>query len=199
MVKLGAASTTAADRITVPETIVAQTLSTSALLNTTGVFYGLTVTPVDYEIKPASETRPAYMTKRGWRLPLTVGAGQRLVDNPEMAGGMVLMQTITPSISQAACTASSLTRYGFLLDPFMRGSDQATFDTNADGVFTAADDVTAAGVFLVGSGPASMLRVLLKNKYLIAQARTGVNQNPWVQTQFSSSKRYWRQIVSQPN
>lgn len=199
MVKLGAVSTTAADRITVPETIVAQALSSSALTGTTGLFYGLTVTPVDYEVQPATETRPAYMTKRGWRLPLTVGSGQRLVDNPEMAGGMVLMQTVTPSISQAACTASSLTRYGFLLDPFMMGSDQATFDTNADGVFTATDNVTAAGVLLIGSGPATIMRVPLKNKYLIAQARTGAKQNAWAQTQFNSAKRYWRQIISQPN
>jgi type IV pilus assembly protein PilY1 len=199
MVKLGAASTVATDRITVPETIVAQALSSSALTGTTGLFYGLTVTPVDYQIQLATETRPAYMTKRGWRLPLTVGSGQRLVDNPEMAGGMVLMQTVTPSISQAACTASSLTRYGFLLDPFMMGSTQPTFDTNADGVFTAADNATAAGVLLIGSGPATILRVPLQNKYLIAQARTGVKQNPWLQTQFNSSKRYWRQIISQPN
>lgn len=199
MVKLGAASTVATDRITQPETIVAQALSSDHLTGTTGLFYGMTVIPVDYEIKPATETRPAYMTKRGWRLPLTVGAGQRLIDNPEMAGGMVLMQTATPLISTASCTASSIARYGFLLDPFMMGSDQPTFDTNADGVFTAADNATAVGVLLIGSGPATIMRVPLKNKYLIAQARTGVKQNPWLQTQFNSSKRYWRQIISQPN
>ena len=206
MVKLGAASTLVADtdtlnigRITHPETIVAQALSADHLTGTTGLFYGLTVTPVDYEIKLATETRPAYMTKRGWRLPLTVGAGQRLVDNPEMAGGMVLMQTITPLISTASCTASSLTRYGFLLDPFMSGTNQTTFDTNADGLFTAADNVTAAGVLLIGSGPATMLRLQSKNKYLIAQARTGVTKPPLTQPPFSSSKRYWRQIISQPN
>ena len=206
MVKLGAASTLVADtdtlnigRITHPETIVAQALSADHLTGTTGLFYGLTVTPVDYEIKLATETRPAYMTKRGWRLPLTVGAGQRLVDNPEMAGGMVLMQTITPLISTASCTASSLTRYGFLLDPFMSGTNQTTFDTNADGLFTAADNVTAAGVLLIGSGPATMLRLQSKNKYLIAQARTGLTKPPLTQPPFSSSKRYWRQIISQPN
>lgn len=199
MVKLGATSTDAATRITVPETIVAQALSSTALTGTTGTFYGLTVTPVDYEVKSVTETRPAYMTKRGWRLPLTVGSGQRLIDNPEMAGGLAFMQTVTPSSTQAACTSSSVTRYGFLLDPFMKGAEQATFDTNADGVFTSTDQVTVSGVLLVGSGPATMVREFGKNKFRMTQARTGLNQNSLAQGGANLAKRYWRQVVAQPN
>lgn len=196
MVNLGAASSTAADRITQQATIVPQAFSSLALTNTTGIFYGLTVTPVDYAIKPTTETRPAYMTKRGWRLPLTIGSGQRLVDNPEMAGGMVFMQTVTPSSNQAACIASNLTRYGFMLDPFMKKIEQAAFDTNADNAFSSVDQITAAGVLLVGSGPATIQRESMKNRFRLSQARTGLGQNPVTQGGQLMAKRYWRQVNS---
>ena len=184
-VKLGEASTTAADRVTDAATIVAQALTSSALTDTTGTFYGLTVTPVDYA------------TKRGWRLPLTIGSGQRLVDDPEMAGGLVFMQTMTPSAALAGCTVSNVTRFGFLLDPFMKAIEQPTFDTNGDAVFSSGDKKLAAAAMLTGSGPATMVREAGKNRYRLTQART--NNNPIGQGVPSVSKRYWRQIVSPPN
>ena len=157
------------------------------LTGTTGTFYGLTVTPVDYQ------------TQRGWRLPLTIALGQRLVDKPEMAGGLVFMQTVIPSAVLAGCTASSVARYGFLLDPFMKAIEQPAFDTDADNVFTTADKKTASAVLLTGSGPATMVREFGKNKFRMAQARTGTTQIPLNQGLANNSKRYWRQVMTPPN
>lgn len=186
-VPLGATSTTAADRVTDAASIVAQALTSSALTDTTGTFYGLTVTPVDFA------------SKRGWRLPLTIGSGQRLVDDPEMAGGLVFMQTMTPSAALAGCTVSSVTRFGFLLDPFMKAIEQATFDTNGDAVFSADDKLLAVATMLTGSGPATMVREAGKNRYRMTQARPNGNGNPISRGMSGVSQRYWRQIVSPPN
>lgn len=185
-VVVGAPSTTAVDRVTASSTIVSQSLTSTAISGTTGTYYGLNVTPVDYG------------TKRGWRLPLTIGSGQRLVDDAEMAGGLVFMQTMTPSIAQAACTASNVTRYGLLLDPFMKDIEQPSFDTNADNIFTSSDKKLASAVLLTGSGPATMVRESGKNKFRIVQARTGNNPNPLIQGGANSTKRYWQQIIMPP-
>lgn len=185
-VALGKESTTAANRVTAESTIVAQVLTSTPLANTAGTFYGLAVTPVDFQ------------SKRGWRIPLTIGAGQRLVDAPEMAGGLVFMQTVTPSVALAGCTASNVARYGFLLDPFMKGIEQPTFDTNADDAFSSADQKTASAVLLTGSGHATVVREFGKNKFRLAQSRTGTSQNPLSQGVVNTIKRYWRQVITQP-
>jgi type IV pilus assembly protein PilY1 len=184
-VALGLESTTATDRVTVQTSIVAQALTSTALTGTTGTYYGLAVVPVDYQ------------SMRGWRLPLTIGSGQRLVDDPEMAGGLVFMQTVTPSVALASCTASSLARYGFLLDPFMKEIEQPTFDTDGDNAFSSTDKKTASAVLLVGSGPATMVREFGKNKFRMAQART--DKNPLSQAGANTAKRYWRQVITQPD
>lgn len=183
-VTVGGTSTTASARVTDAGTVVPQALTTSALTGTTGgTFYGLTVTPVDYA------------TKRGWRLPLSIGSGQRLVDDPEMASGLVFMQSITPSVALASCTSSNVARYGFLLDPFMKAIEQPIFDTNADTLFTSLDGLTASAVLLTGNGPATVVRRTGDNKTVILQ--TGA---PPVTTQSNRNitKRYWRQIIMQP-
>jgi type IV pilus assembly protein PilY1 len=182
-VPLGAASATASDRVTDNSTIVAQAFSNTAAGGTAGAYYGLIVTPVDYA------------SKRGWRLPLTLASGQRLVDEPEISVGRVFMQTVSPAAAVASCSASSLVRHGLALDPFMNAISSPTFDTTGDNLIDTADNMFAVAVRLNSNGPASVVRKYGTSKSLLLGAGSGGLE---FQGGSSSSKRYWRQIVNQP-
>lgn len=75
-----------------------------------------------------------YSTKRGWYLPLRIGAGERLINEPQIRFDGVLMQTVRPLNNSSDCTGSKVTRQGYLLDPFMSGAARLPFDGNADGI-----------------------------------------------------------------
>jgi type IV pilus assembly protein PilY1 len=194
-VALGATSTTATERVTDATTIVAQAFTPSPLPDTPGgIFYGLTVTPVDYG------------TKRGWRLPLTMATGQRLVDDPEILVGRVFMQTVSPTAAVASCSASSLLRHGVVLDPFMSGAPTPTFDTNDDGWINSEDNVnkvTAVAVQLTTTGSVTAVRKAGTNKARLlgadASGAAGGGGGTGFQGDTHTAKRYWRQIVTQPN
>jgi type IV pilus assembly protein PilY1 len=207
-VAIGATSTTASERVTTASTIVAQAFTTSALTGTTGgTFFGLTVVGVDYA------------TKRGWRLPLTMATGQRLVDDPEILVGRVFMQTVSPATTVASCSASNLVRHGLVLDPFMSGVTAPTFDTNNDGLINVNDSATAVAVQLKTNGAVTAVRKAGTNKSRLLGAGLGGPggggtggtggggtgdpvikdpNNPDFQGGSNTSKRYWRQIVTQP-
>ncbi|SFU66898.1 type IV pilus assembly protein PilY1 [Polaromonas sp. YR568] len=180
-VLLGAASTTATDRVTDASTMVAQAFTPLPLPGTTGTFYGLTVTPVDYH------------TKRGWRLPLTMSQGQRLVNAPEMTNGRVSMQTVTPSLP--TCAAPSLLRHEMSLAPFMKAIEQPTFDTNGDTVITSADVLTAVAASTSNNGPLTWVRNTKGGVTSLDASGKGIEQSPFGRV----AKRYWRQVIAQPN
>lgn len=84
--------------------------------------------------------------KRGWRLRLTIQPGQRLIDDPTLAKGRVIFDTLVPIASGPACTRAGARAYTFVLDPFTGGAaaDGPTLDTDGDGRFTVADNPAAA-------------------------------------------------------
>lgn len=167
--------------------IVSQSLTANPLANTSGTFYGLSVTPLNYA------------RDRGWRLPLTIASGQRMVDAPEVIGGLVFMQTMSPNDVVDSCSAASVLRHGFLLDPFMNSITQNRFDTNGNGLFDAADALTASTVELSGSGPATVVREQGKNRYHLIQARTNTKENPPGQGLAGNIKRNWRLLLNVGN
>lgn len=179
-VPVDTASTTESDRIVDQSTIIAQALTSSALTDTTGTFYGLIVTPVDYA------------NNRGWRIPLTIDLGQRLVDEAEMTEEMVFMQTMAPSVASSGCSPATIKRYGFLIDPFMKKIEEAKFDTNGDNLFNSSDKNTASVVDL---GDSLAVPVMKGGEMLFVQQ--GNKTNPAAR-RGHGVKRYWRQIVTPP-
>lgn len=182
-VALGATSSSAADVIADDTTIVAQAFVNTPVAGATGTYYNLTVTPVDYD------------TKRGWRLPLTLTTGQRLVDDPEISVGRVFMQTVAPSTALASCAASSLIRHGIALDPFMNAIQSPTFDTNGDGLINTTDTLLSVAVQLNANGPSTVVRRSGTNRSLLLTAGGAGGQFQGVAT---TTRRYWRQIITAP-
>jgi type IV pilus assembly protein PilY1 len=187
-VAIGATSSQSTDRVTEASSIVNQSLTNVALSDTTGLFYGLNVTTVDYE------------TKRGWRLPLSIAPGQRLVDDPEISIGRVMMQTVTP-VNSTSCQNNYMRRHAFVLDPFMNAIVKPTFDTNADRSFNASDKLTAVSIELNINGPASVVHVVGTSESGLVGGRVGGGGNnelndisPKFQGSSRSVKRDWRQI-----
>lgn len=82
-----------------------------------------------------------FATKRGWRLPLTLRAGQRMIYDPLFVSTLVSFKTIVPGAAVQTCTASSGVGFTYLLDPFSgsAGTGGQLFDTNNDGVIDSND------------------------------------------------------------
>lgn len=184
-IKIGNVSSVATDRVTSATTIVTQTVGTAALTGTTGgEFWRLNVTPVDYA------------TKRGWRIPLQMQSRQRVIDDPELILGRMLVQAVTPTESVDSCLAASAYRYMFSLDPFMSGTGtQPTFDTNGDGSLTVSDNPNALVVKLEGEGPATTVRVQGKDDGLILGTGDKVRK---FKGEPNTARRYWNRIVVAP-
>lgn len=121
-VVVGSGPGASTDVLTDSTSLVTQNVVTTPLADSVGgVYRKLTVNSVDYK------------TKRGWRLPLVIGEGERLIDEPQMRFDAVFMQTVTPANVEDDCQAAKLIRRGYMLDPFMSGDSPAPFDGNADG------------------------------------------------------------------
>ncbi|QJC56709.1 Type IV pilus biogenesis factor PilY1 [Polaromonas vacuolata] len=180
-VAIGATSIQSADRVTEASSIVNQSLSNTALSDTNGVFYGLMVTPVDYA------------TKRGWRLPLSIAPGQRLVDDPEVSIGRVMMQTVTP-VNSISCQNNYMRRHAFVLDPFMNAIVKPTFDTNADHFINATDSLTAVSIELNINGPATVVHMLGTSESGLVGSGVGSATSQKFQGNSRSAKRDWRQL-----
>jgi type IV pilus assembly protein PilY1 len=180
-VAIGATSSQSADRIKEASSIVSQSLSDQALSDTTGVFNGLNVKTVDYA------------TKRGWRLPLSIAPGQRLVDDPEVSIGRVMMQTVTP-VDSDSCQNNYMRRHAFVLDPFMNVIVKPTFDTNADSFINASDSLTAVSIELNINGPASVVHMLGTSESGLVGSGIGTATNQKFQGNSRSEKRDWRQL-----
>ena len=180
---VGGGAGTSADVLTNSTSLVTQNIVTTPLAGTDGATYRqLNITPVDYK------------TKRGWRLPLVVGAGERLLDEPQVRVGSVFMQTLTPTAVDDECDAAMFVRRGYVLDPFMSGLARAPFDANADGTFESN---------IVDLGGSGEHQIVLQPP--AGSDRTGVILGPGnepprpVNLGVDSIKRHWRQIVTPPN
>ncbi|KAF5304606.1 hypothetical protein FQA39_LY18994 [Lamprigera yunnana] len=106
---------------------------------------------VDGSTAKLNSTPVDYKTKRGWRLALVIGAGERMVDEPQVRYGNVLMQTVTPASAADPCEAAEMVRRAYMLDPFMSGERPPPFDGDADG------NPESNNVDLEGTGPSTTL------------------------------------------
>lgn len=138
-VRIGDNSSTPTGIITGTVSLVLQTITNTITVVTggeTSTFFTLTSNPVDYG------------TARGWRMPLTIQPGQRLVFDPQVSSGRAFFETLVPGVAAASCIPSnSGVGYNFVIDPLTgaAGLGGATFDTNGDGVINGADNPQAVG------------------------------------------------------
>lgn len=182
-VAIGASSSSAADRVSNNNLIIAQAFDAAPRVTDEATFFELTVTPVDYG------------TNRGWRLPLTIGAGQRLVDDPEISVGRVFMQTVAPIGAASSCSGVSVERAGFALDPFMNSISKSTLDTNSNDAINTGDRLRTVGLLLNDNGPSSLVRRAGRNRALILSSG---GQSVEFEGAADAVRRYWRHIVTQP-
>jgi type IV pilus assembly protein PilY1 len=139
-----------------------------------------------------------YATKRGWRMPLSIQSGQRLIYDPQVALGRAFFETIVPGSAVLSCDASSGTGYSFVLDPLTgaAGTDGPTFDTNGDGVINGSDSSTAVifqtdadggdGIVTKSGGRQTGVSISTTSSKLFAGDRNSV-------------RRSWRQLFNAPN
>ncbi|MCK9514484.1 MAG: PilC/PilY family type IV pilus protein [Ottowia sp.] len=182
-VPIGTGPGTASDIINDSDTLVTQTINTTPLADGEGVYRQLIETPVDYK------------TKRGWRLPLTIAAGERVIDDPQPIFDRILMQTITLTNIEDECQSAATLRRAYVLDPFMSGTKQAPFDGNSDTIMEShIVDLTSADPTKGGARKAVMLRPSNGD-------RRAVILEGGIKIHFGTDniRRYWREIVSPPN
>lgn len=181
-VKIGTGPGTAADALADSSLLVTQTTVVDPLSSDGLVYRKLTISPVDYA------------SKRGWRLPLVIADGERMVDEPEIRFGTVFMQSLTPTNTSDDCQSAQLIRRGYLLDPFMSGKGQPPFNVlDADG--------NSVGAYIVD------LKSPGKNTILVHSTQSpktgiikGAERDAGINVNFGDNliRRYWRQIVSPP-
>ncbi|MES2412333.1 MAG: PilC/PilY family type IV pilus protein [Pseudomonadota bacterium] len=198
---VGVTSATPSLIISGTSTLVLQTLTTIVSVTTSTP----TATQTDYGV---SSNEVDYSTKMGWRLPLTLQAGQRLVYDLQFVGPALSVETIVPGASVATCSASSGVSPKFVLDPFTGGPlGRPVFDTNNDGVIDNKDNANVVGfqtsadgqsaiIFKGGTGGATGVAGT-------SSGTTGYYVNTTGSKLFnvggsSSVRRSWKQIFSPP-
>lgn len=134
-VAVGGGPGTVADTVTSLALLSTQKAVVDPIPNSVGATYRrLLVAAVDYK------------TQRGWRLPLVIAEGERSIDQPQVRFDSVLMQTVTPTDVDDDCQAAKLIRRGYLLDPFMSGTQAPPFDGDANGTTEShIVDLTGSG------------------------------------------------------
>lgn len=142
------------------------------------VFRSFDLSPVDYS------------TKRGWYMPLTLTAGERVIDTPQLVSTMVYMQTVSPSSSEDDCTAGALDRRGYMLDPFMSGKVPQAFASVAGGTLDSS---------IVDLGDSGKTWILVRPDL---QGGVTVNESdqPLTEADFGGIPipHYWRHIITAP-
>lgn len=101
---------------------------------------------------------------------MTIEAGQRLVHDPQVEGGRMILDTWTPG-SVAGCSRQPHV-LNFVVDPFTGtpGRGGPTFDANGDGYFDSADSSKAAIVSFSNSGPRANISIAGGAKISLARA-----------------------------
>lgn len=97
--------------------------------------------------------------KGGWKTPMTIEAGQRLVHDSQVEGGRVILDIWTPG-SVAGCSRQPHV-LNFVVDPFTGapGRGGPTFDANGDGYFDSADNSKGSIVSFSNSGSRANIRL----------------------------------------
>ncbi len=204
-VPVGATSATASLVISGTSTLVLQQFTTVTTVTTSGSGTA-TVTALS-----VTDNAVDYATKRGWRLPMTTVAGQRLIYDPQLVGSGVFVETVVPGAAVLSCTASSGISYNYVLDPFTGGSlGIPVFDSNLDGVIDGKDDAKVTGyqggiggasaIIYVGGGTTSSGSTAVGTSLA---AGSGYFLNVAGSKAFnvggsSTVRRSWRQIISPP-
>ncbi|MCY1164615.1 MAG: PilC/PilY family type IV pilus protein [Pseudomonadota bacterium] len=138
-----------------------------------------------------------YATKRGWRLPMTVQAGERMIYDPQVALGRVFFETIVPGAAVQTCQATSGIGFNFVLDPFSGAAGTGpTFDTNGDG-FIDNNDLTSAVGYQTGADGSD--GILIKRGGTSQGVTVSPNTSRLFQGNKNSIRRTWRQIFSPPS
>ncbi len=190
-VAVGADSSAASNAIAGTATLVLQQVST-----TVSVSVGSPAQTITYYT--STNNSVDYATNRGWLLPLTIQAGQRMTYDPQMNQGLIFFETIVPGGAAATCENSSGLGYNFVLDP-LSGRAQtsgATFDTNADGYIDSADNAGAVIYQTSADGSDAILSrpAGTPGGVIIDTTGSRIFKAPG-----GTVKRSWRQLFSPPN
>jgi type IV pilus assembly protein PilY1 len=198
-VAIGDGAGTASDALADSSLLVTQNVTTAPVSGANSAVYRkLTVTPVDYA------------TKRGWRLPLVIGVGERMVDDPQVRFDYVFMQSVTLTGVEDQCQSAKMIRRGYLLDPFMSGTLKPPFDVNGDGAYNYTDDANI--VDLTGTGSNSVVAQTGSRTTCVGTNCTGAQTCPksgliigagssgGIEACFGPNaiRRAWREIVTTP-
>lgn len=101
-----------------------------------------------------------WATDRGWSLPLSLAAGQRLVYPVESLGGLVRVDTVVPpATSVQSCSDASGTAYNFIINPVTgMCREKGTLDVNGDSTIDM-NDGNACGYSTVADGEDVVLTI----------------------------------------
>ena len=190
-VKVGDDSSVATYAIAGTATLVLQQLSVTVTVSA-----GTPAQSVTYYT--STNNTVDYATKRGWRFPLTVQAGQRMIYDPQVALGRVFFETIVPGAAVQTCQATNGIGINFVLDPFSgaAGTGGPTFDTNGDG-FIDNNDLTSVIGYQTGADGSD--GILIKPGGKSQGVTVSPNTSRLFQGDRNSIRRTWRQIFSPPS
>lgn len=174
--------TTSADGVTLaPGDLVEQTF-TGAIGSGESEFYVGTNHPVDFAVR------------RGWKLDLTLVAGQRMLYSPQLVRGFVLFNTVAPNGGTAdPCSGGSSVGINVLLNALNGGqSTRPMIDTNGDGEITESDHLVTA--YRTAADGADTVMLGQQGKVVLQRAFGQTS----VQIMGREMERTWRQLVTFP-
>lgn len=196
-VAIGSNSDNAANALTNNDLLVQQTTSVLAIGGVSGDYYALSNKAVDYGSGPEAQ-------KRGWKIRMTIEAGQRLIYDPRFEGGRVIFDTWAPGGTELNCSRQPYV-LTLVVDPFTGagGRDGPTFDTNSDGHVDSADDPKAVIARFSTSGPRATVQtsgsqVRFEGPGSLSGSGDRTADNKIGDLGKSSIGRQWRQIVTPP-
>ena len=152
-------------------------------------------------------------TDRGWYIDLSVVSGLRTIYPPTVISDkLVLMSSVAPAANVASCESGVGRGLNLVFDVFTgKAPAYPLFDTNADGAFTASDELGVAGTSTNADGQDAIVRGTTVTKSadnrdcrkLSLQNTTGqmmLNEcgEPAVAGSGAISDRVWRRIVNPP-
>ncbi|MGC1439764.1 MAG: PilC/PilY family type IV pilus protein, partial [Burkholderiaceae bacterium] len=177
----GADVSAAGLEITNPGTIVAQAFGATALTGSSSRFWTSSATPIDYSVN------------RGWKLPLTLAPGQRVVFPAQLIRGFAFFNTIATGGEASACKPTGSNGYNILINAlFGASSSRQILDTNGDGKIDEGDQLVSA----YETRADGVNRILTGREGLVSIQTGTTQQNASLRGR--DLTRYWRQILNPP-
>jgi len=135
-----------------------------------------------------------WSTDRGWKLPLTLEAGQRAIYGPQLIRGFALFSTVAPTGGTGLpCDDSRSTGYNILINALMGTAPQTpVLDTNSDGKIDE-NDTTESVYKTIADGSD---KILLGKDGKVVIARTDAETQALIEGR--GLERTWRQILNYP-